>query len=432
MSLLRNVAGMLLTSAVTIPIGLATSILLARFLSVEDRGLYAVVTAFAMLGAALARFGWPAASIHLLRRRGVQPARVAGASLATAVVLSALILGLCAAFQPVITKRLLNDASPTLLALAALLIPLHLLTFFYSAIARGIDRFPIQNWNGFLHSAGSLLVVTGVLVFGSGTLAGVLAALVALRLALTAGLIGAVVRHTGINWRLRGAELRDGLRFGLKSRFQALAGMLHERIDVFMLAFLLADPAQVAYYAIAVGVIERVKLAPGAFAAATFPEVAGLPEREAARLVCTVSRQSTVLLAGTVLLLGAVAPLLIPLVYGEPYAASIAPFAILLPGTALLGIYSVLGRYFAGIDRQQVNIATQGVSVAVNIGLNLWWIPIWGITGAAAASLVSYSLEAALITAVFVRSSGRGLGELFVIGRDDVEAYRRRVASWLS
>jgi O-antigen/teichoic acid export membrane protein len=94
---------------------------------------------------------------------------------------------------------------------------------------------------------------------------------------------------------------------------------------------------------------------------------------------------------------------------------------------ALLTIYTVFAQYFTAIDRQGANIATQTISVVVNVLLNLWLIPRYGILGAAAASACSYALEATLIMGVFVAKSGRSLGEIFVFRADDLDPYRRRL-----
>ena len=71
-------------------------------------------------------------------------------------------------------------------------------------------------------------------------------------------------------------------------------------------------------------------------------------------------------------------------------------------------------------------ITTQVVATGVNIVLNLWWIPLYGIMGAALASLVSYALEALLITTAFTRAASEGLRDTLVLQRADLQEYRSR------
>jgi O-antigen/teichoic acid export membrane protein len=243
--------------------------------------------------------------------------------------------------------------------------------------------------------------------------------------------VAAILRRTGFSLDFDAAEIRDGMRFGLKNYVQSLAGRVHERVDIFMLAYFLGDPAQLAYYAIAAGLVQRLKMLPGAVSSAAYPQMAGLGEDEAARFACRTSRQSFAWVLLVALLLAALAHGLVPFVYGDAYRASVVPFLVLLPGMALLTLYTVFAQYFTAIDRQGANIATQTISVVVNVLLNLWLIPRYGILGAAAASACSYTLEATLITAVFVAKAGRSLGEIFVLRVDDLDPYLRRLnALW--
>jgi O-antigen/teichoic acid export membrane protein len=431
MNFFRNAAGLLLTNATIVPIEVMLSIVLARVLAVDERGVYAVFAAFVGLGSLLALLGWPAASIYRLRRLGSDPARVAGAALVAVLLLSSLAVGVCLLAGPWIRARLLDGAAPRVLYLACATIPFLMLANVSGAMARGLDRFRFQN----LHHAGVRVVQlaafsSALLAFGSG-LDGVLALFLAIEAVAALLLAGAVLRLSGVSLRFEAREFLDALRFGFKNYLQTLSGRLHERVDLFMLAALLGNAEQVAFYAVAANLVTRLNLAPDAFAVAAFPQMAGLPVPEAARFACRICRRTVLLVALAALALAVAAPLAIPLVYGAPYRSSIAPFLVLIPGAALLTIYRILARYFAAIDRQQANIATQGVSVGVNVALNLWWIPRFGILGAAGASLASYGLEAVLISGVFIATTGHGLADLLLPRRDDLHVYRDRLAGEL-
>jgi len=156
-----------------------------------------------------------------------------------------------------------------------------------------------------------------------------------------------------------------------------------------------------------------------------------MPPGDAATFAARACRHSTAFVWLTALALAVAGPLLVPLIYGEPYAASVVPMLVLLPATALLTTYMLLSRFFMSIDRQQVGIATQAVSAVVNVGLNLVLIPRLGVLGAALASLFSYTLEAALITAAFRWTSGIGIASIFVLRREDWRALRARVEGWM-
>ncbi|UCE86579.1 MAG: oligosaccharide flippase family protein [Deltaproteobacteria bacterium] len=426
MNFFRNVAGLLLTSAVLVPVGFLSSIVLARFLSVEDRGVYAAAVAFAQMVAILSELGWPGASIYRIRTVGSRPARVAAVGTLAILIISALVLLACGALEVFVIERFLAGASPTVFHLAIATIPFQLLIHVYGAIARGIDRFRLWNWSRIGLALGTLAAMTWVLVVRDGALIEALWAFLAVHCVVTLLFVAAVLRHTGLALGVDVSEILDGLRFGIQNHMQSLAGRVHERIDIFMIAYFLGDPSQLAFYAIAVSVVQRLNLLPASVATAAYPQMAGLRAEDAAHFACRTSRQSLVWVVLVACALAAFAQVLLPLFYGEDYRASVAPFLILLPGMVLLTIYTVLGQYFTAMDRQGVNIAIQAVSVVVNVLLNLWLIPRYGILGAAAASAASYALEATLITVAFAVSARRRPGEIFLLRLEDLDPYRRR------
>jgi O-antigen/teichoic acid export membrane protein len=425
MRFFSNLAGVLLTSAVSLPVGMVTSILLARFLSTDDRGFYALALSFAALTTMLWQIGWPTASIYRLRRAGTRPAEVSGAALLFLGGVS--VLGLAGAFvlEPVLRERFLGDLPKVAFVLALATVPARMLANGFGSIARGIDRFRDENWFAFLLAIGNLFVVAVVLVVFHGGLVELMAGIALVYFLLVPGFIGVVLRRTGLSFAVRPTEMTDSLRFGLKTYAMAVAGRLHERIDLFLLAALLDDPTEIAFYAIAKGMIQILQLLPTALGKVAYPQLAGLDPQSAADFAAGLVRQNLLLMVPVALILAPIAPIFLPLLYGEAYSASTSAFLLLLPGSVLLGAGVVMTRYFTGTNSHRPTIITRFVSLGVNVLLNYLWIPKWGIEGAAAAGLASYSVDAGLITVVFLARSGCRWRDLVVIRQTDLDPYRK-------
>ncbi len=427
MSFVRNAAGVLATRVGNIAVGVAASVVLARWLSVEDRGLYAVATTFAGVALLLGLMGWHDAAIYRVRRARAEVSRVAGAALIAAFTISAVGIAICFVAEPFITERFLDDAPSTVFLLAVGLFPVQLLGAYFAAIARAIDRFDLFNY----YRIGTELLVlaglVGTLVVAGGGLLAALATAVAARGAATLVFVAIILSKTGLTLRAGRAELGAHLRFGMKSYAQGIVGELHERVDVFAIAFVTGDPTLVAFYTIAAVVVGRLKTVPEAVGSALYPELAGLPPKEAASFVARVSRQSFAVVVAMVVGLQLVAGWLIPLLYGEAYAVAVEPMRILLFGMAVHTIYRVVARWFTAVDRQRANIITQAISAPLNLVLDLWWIPILGVAGAAWASTVSYFVEAALILVIFRQTTGIKINALIIPRREDLEAWGRRL-----
>lgn len=432
MRFFANAASVLVANSFLAVIGLLTSIALARLLGVAEFGHYSVAISVALVGVLLGQLGWQAAVIYRMRRLGRDPAIVFGAATVAMLLMGVVIVVLASAFQAWLRDAFLAGTRPALLHMALALVPVHLLGNAYAAIARGCDRFDLSN--GFKIVRAVLFLVVAALVLGAfgGDAADALGYFLGASAVATAGLALLVGRETGVRFAELGTELRASVAFGAKSYAQHLAGQIHERLDLLMIASLLADPLLTGFYAIAVRVIDRLKLVPDALGASLFPKVAGLAEDEAGRLTAYVSRHSVLWVVATVAALGLLAPVFVPLLFGEEYVASIPPLLVLLFAMALLTVYRLLSRYFVAVGRQTPNVVTQILSTALNFGLNLLWIPRYGILGAAYASLVSYALETVLITIAFRLDSGQPLRDTLVIRRGDFAEYSRRLRPLLT
>lgn len=426
MSFLRNALSLLATSTIVAPLGLLTSVVLARLLGAESLGAYSVLVNFATIGVLLSALGWPSAAIYRLRRERVDSPLVATTGLFAMASISLAILLLGWVSEPFVVARLLDGENQLAYRIALFLIPAQLFGRFFVALARGIDRFDLANRYRVALAAGTVLALAVVLGTGEALLLEAIAAFLAVHVLTALGLGLVVLRLTGVALFFSGEELKQSLRYGSKTYVQSIAGQLHEQVDVLMLAFFAVAAPQIAFYAIAVGVVNRLKIIPESISAALFPHVASIDPVQAGEFAARAARHSTIWVWVSAAALGLASPLLVPLVFGEPYAASVLPILILLPGVALLTTYSVLARFFMAINKQGITVRTQIVSLSANVGLNVFLIPEFGIAGAALASLVSYAIEMILIVLAFRAETGERISRTLVVDRADLAEYVER------
>ena len=109
------------------------------------------------------------------------------------------------------------------------------------------------------------------------------------------------------------------------------------------------------------------------------------------------STKISALLGLLVLLAAPVAYVLVPLLFGSEYADGQGPVLVLMASAAVL-TFSLPLHVFAvtaGRDRRYTAIVATGA--ALNVGLNLAMIPLWGMLGAALATLIAESTIATLL-----------------------------------
>jgi O-antigen/teichoic acid export membrane protein len=85
------------------------------------------------------------------------------------------------------------------------------------------------------------------------------------------------------------------------------------------------------------------------------------------------------------------------------YHAAIPALLVIMPGILSLSLSKVLACYVSGLGRPVATTAAGVVGLSVNLVANLILIPQWGIVGASAASLISYSCHAAILLVVSCR-----------------------------
>lgn len=427
----RNVQSTLVMQVVLAVFALGLSVVLARWLTEADRGLYAVVVTFALLADNVLQLGLRLSVIYRINRVGVPRARALGAALW--ISFAAIVVGLAVALivGGPLRARLLLNAGPAFLWLAVALTSFELVGSLFEAVARAIDRFDLRNRYQMAMSGLSLVAVALVLIAGQGGPLAALIAVAVVRAALLVALATLVLRETGLELRPHPEELRATLDFGLRGYLQQLLAKLHERIDVVLLAALHVDAAQIAFYAVAVSVIDRLRLIPDAIGSALLPKLAALEHDATGAYTSRVTRHSVFWVCASALALVVAAPPLLPLVFGRAYAASTLPLLVLAPATVLLTVRRLVANYFTASGRPGFNAGVQALAFVLNVAANLVAIPRWGIVGAAGASLFSYGFEALATLWFFRNETGQAMRETLIVRRDDLAEYVARARRYL-
>lgn len=104
---------------------------------------------------------------------------------------------------------------------------------------------------------------------------------------------------------------------------------------------------------------------------------------------------------------------------------SVTPLIVLLPGTAFLSLGGVLANDFVGRGKQLMNSFAAILTLIMNVPLNFILIPIWGISGASAASSFSYCAGTAVMVVEFLRITGMKPAEVLLPRVGDLKAYLR-------
>lgn len=397
----QKLFGAFLSKGLSYAMALAASIVISRTLGPSGRGAYFVLVTIATTAVSLGHLSVEQAQVFLWSNSNKR------AALPINAVLVGVLLGLIAAAAAFAIVFLLGPdlvpiTSRGLLLVALAGVPLAMVGLYVNGLLVLDDRLGRVNWASLLaatiQTAGILilarldrLTVGAVVVMWTVTMA--------VPLLLTIPTIGARIREASIN------VARESVALGLKYHLGMLAVFLLWRSDVFVLNALVTR-TEVGLYSLAVTLAELTFLLTDSVAQITLPrQVEGSLEASSeitARAVRTNFLISLIAVTGVVVS----GPILIPLLFGVEFSGSMIAIVSLAPGIVALGTFRPAGGYLIRLNRPFLISGASLFALTLNVLLNLWFIPIWGIAGAGIASSIAYGFLAAFYLVWLVRSSG--------------------------
>jgi O-antigen/teichoic acid export membrane protein len=421
---LARASGALLAARVLGAAGFfVAAVIMARSLGPTGRGTLAFVTVIALLVARLASFGIGVATIYFAARRPAERARILGTSAAFVAVSGAAVIGLVAAFLllvPAARPAGLTTDLIWLMVPGAVLVCLVEWGLSFLLGARLLRAQLIAMGFGPWLYAVALAVAA---LLGDLDVEGAAAAWVVSGVAWVA-LIGVLaVAATGIALPSF-ALLVESIRFGVRAWAGGLARSVNTRIDQLLMAYL-STQAALGVYAVAVNVSEALQYLPGAIAMAFAPAVAATAAGERRERTMRTFRGALLITLVTIppaMVLGAV---LLPVVFGDEFRASIVPFLILAPGAIGFLAMRVFSTALLGASLPGRSSVPPVAALVTGIVLDLVLMPPYGATGAAIASTAAFAAGGLAGIVLYRRADRFALREL-APGRADAESILER------
>lgn len=392
---------------------MVTGLLAAHLLGPTGEGELAAIQTWPMVLATLAMVGMPEALTYYLARRP----RLAKEYLGTAVGVALVAYAVVGAAAWLVMPWLLRSQPHQVLGAARVFLSvgvIYALVGIPHGALRGARRF--TSWN--LYRVVPGLAWLGILV-GSGV-AGHFDAVVLSRwylvgLAVT-GLPFLIIVKRALRGSLRPrvAFAPKLVRFGLPSVLTTVPQTVNLRLDqLLIIAFLPSRP--LGYYVVAVAWSGATAPLLAAVGSVLFPHVAGEPSPlQRARMLGTALQGGAIVASSLAVLLAALAPFVLPLVFGKRFGPSVPSAMVLAPAGAILVWAGIAEEGLRGLGHPRAVLAAEGVGAVVTVAALPGLLAAWGILGAAVASLLGYSAVAVTVAVVIARHTDERLRSLVV------------------
>lgn len=171
-------------------------------------------------------------------------------------------------------------------------------------------------------------------------------------------------------------------------------------LDIFLIGTLIADPATLAVYKIAVTIPLTMMIVPNSIVVFVYPYFAE-HQKEYDWLKANFKKlignsiMVNFLISGSLVIF---APFIISTIWGQAYMDAVTPFRILslnyfVQGTFRFTTINIMN----ALNRVEVVLIANIAAVVIDLGLDLWLIPRYGMIGAAVATLSTVTITTLIL-----------------------------------
>ena len=407
-------------------IGIIVSIIIARSLGPKNKGIYALATMLPTLIITLLNMGIGKAITYYLPKKLYCRSVILFNNLFLSIVTG--FFGTCIGIITIIFFRqnILPNVPEGYLFFTLILIPLGFINTNIQYYFLGLNKIKAYNIipiiNSFLYLIFLLILVK---VLKLGIIGCISVSILCSSIVLVISLYYANKITGKISYKINIDFCKKILKYGIQIQMGGIIGFLNYRIDIFLINIILG-PTKVGFYTLSVGLVEKLSIITHVISALLFPKIAG--EKDTQRknnITPTITRNMFWITSFVAIVLFFLCRWIILILYSEAYLPSVRPLQALLIGTIAISISSILWQDIAARGYPMLNNYIDLIVLAINITLNLLWIPRYGITGAAWASTFSYTFSLLCRLYFYCKLSSNLWKKVIFPQRDDWILYKK-------
>ncbi|HET7604193.1 MAG TPA: oligosaccharide flippase family protein [Gemmatimonadales bacterium] len=402
-------------------VGFLSGPLAARLLGPTGRGELAAIQAWPLVLTSLSALGLHEATIYFAARAPARGARLLGSATFLALLASVPVMAAGYLLMPLLLHAQ-SAAVVSMGRLYLLAIPLSALTAMPLGALRG--RQDMLTWNllRLLPPVAWLGLLCLALVTGRTSPAWVAGAFLVASAGLAAVTWSVARSRVGGSLWPNTRDWRPMLRYGLPTMASQTPMALTLRFDQMILAALL-EPRVLGLYAVAMAWSNAMGPVLSGVGYVVFPMVAAEADATNQRKVLARGARMGVALAiAAALILGPLAPIAIPRLFGADFAAAVPAAFVLVAAAAVASVTGILRDGARGLGATGAVLASEVAALVAGVVVLIVLLRPAGIMGAALAALTGYATGAAMLCLAIRRRTGSPLRELLIPRRHEFTA----------
>lgn len=392
MSSIKHSLGNLGTKFLLYPLSFATSIVIARYLGPEERGIYSYLLLLVSFLIPIVSLGFGGGIIYYTSNKKYKVEETI-----FSVFLIGLLLGLTLGMLLFVlwTYSLLGATGKLItyfqiIAIACSIV-LSSTVFFVTRLLLGDSKFPKLNFLEIIKGISNPILLIILVWLMSLRVTGAALTLLCINSIGFVYIIHTIFKFYTPIYFFNFPFVKDAFSYGIKGWFGDMALRANVRLDQVILGAIISAKL-LGIYAIAVILSELLWIIPDAIGPVLFNKIAEL-KRQEDQIRLTVKIHSLIfylLLSCSLVFCLLCYYFIIPKLYGIEYIDAAIPFLILIPGTIFMNTTKVMSKLLSAtgyvLNTSYIQITSSVISVILYIIL----IPSFNIYGAAIASSIGY------------------------------------------
>ena len=414
--LFQDILGVFNSNIFSLIAGVLFSVILTRILGPEGFGIFTALVIIPTLIVSLTHLGIRGAAIYHIGKKTYDLNELI--STIFVLLIFASILGMV--LSAVSYYFFYQDGFTLIMVIVAIsVIPPRLAIVYFGGIYLGKDEVRKANKLNWITNLINL-ILAAILVwwFNMGILGAVISLFLSSLVVTINGIISLSKEYT-IRLKVNMPIIRNLFKLGILFALAFFVIQLNFRLDILLLEKL-STIEEVGIYSLSAHIAEQIWQIPLAMGIVVFSRTASSGgSRETTMMTLKLLRVSVLLSLFASIAAFFLAPLLIPLVFGEAFTPSVLILQWLLPGIILMVVFRLISGQIAGIGKPQLTIYVFIPALIINVLLNFLWVPEHGALGAAWATNVSYIFGSIIYLIAYTRIARVSFMEIVAYKKSD-------------
>ncbi|MBO4489659.1 MAG: polysaccharide biosynthesis C-terminal domain-containing protein [Bacteroidales bacterium] len=225
--------------------------------------------------------------------------------------------------------------------------------------------------------------------------------------------------------------LADLFKYGFLNQTGHFVQFFNLRLSYYLL-YAYMDEGRVGVYSNAVSLAEAIWIVSNSIALVQYARIANANDRAySQKLTLELGKICLLVSACAVVVLALLPAAVYQFVFGPEFGEMAGVIRILAPGVLLYCIFLILGHYYSGIGRYQMNTFAALCGLVATCVLGFTLIPRFDIRGAALTASVAYAVNALFLFVFFLREA-RFKCRDFLLTRQELRQYVEECKQYLT